>query len=295
MDEMRVKAVNNIIRAVRKVFYNTPVMRWKMTAMIYDKVFSLGSIDFTKPIMFRGAKFFVDGKDRSYLPTMVGGYYEKLELDIFEGLAKTSNTFLDVGANIGMYSVIASLKNSKISCYAFEPVKENYKLTAKNVEINSLTNNIEIIKKAVSDKDGTAFIFLSKSSSGMHSLTVQHAGERRQIDTVKVDTFCEEKGLKPDLIKVDVEGHEPSAFAGMVKMIKKSKPTILMEFLAGVNDDMQKLVDTFSDLYKHCYVVDELNGTVIKTELTKLKLHKNYNIILSRSSKHLKIIEKYST
>lgn len=295
MDEARVRAVNNTIRAVRKVFYNTPVMRWKLTAMVYDRVFSMGSHDFSKPIKFRNAKFYVDGKDRSYLPTMVGGYYEKLELDIFEELASCSKTFLDIGANIGMYSVVAASINRSISCFAFEPVRENYSLTTKNVKINHLSDNIEIVKKAVSDKNGKATIFLSESSSGMHSLTVQHSGESREIETVRIDTFCKERELKPDLIKVDVEGHEPSAFAGMQETLNETKPTILMEFLAGVNEDMQKLVDVFDGIYKYCYVVDEIKGTVKKVQLSELKLHKNYNIILSKSKKHIKLIESYTS
>lgn len=293
MDSVKARAVNGTIRTIRHFCYNTPVMQWKLTGMVYDKVFSLGAPDLTKPISFRGANFYVDPKDRSYLPTMAAGYYEKLELNIFEKIAQISHTFLDVGSNIGMYSVLASLMNPRIKCFAFEPVKENYDILAQNVELNGFSGSIDIVKKAVSDKNGKATIYLSSTSSGMHSLTVQHEGESRKIDTITIDSFCNKRGVQPDLIKVDVEGHEPSAFAGMTETLKSSDATIFMEFLAGVNNEMDALIKAFGKKYKYCYVVDEIKGTLQKSLLTELTLQKNYNIILVRRPAHKKAIESF--
>lgn len=288
---MKVKELmsERVILVLRRLFYNTPVMHWKITPYLYDKVFSIGAPDLSKPIHFRGAKFFVDPVDRSYVPTMVAGYYEKHELDVFTEISKLAKLFLDIGANIGMYSVIAATENAKVDCYAFEPVRENQVLLKKNIELNNVEPRVRIVKSAVSNKTGTANISLSDKLSGTHSLSVDRGGGTRKVPTVTVDEFCDKHKLTPDLIKMDVEGHEASVFSGMIKT-QKRKPTIFMEYIPGLNKDMKNHLGSLSKIYGHCFVIDDIKGRVEKMKLDEINPKKSYNIVLASNKTHVSSI-----
>lgn len=294
MNSIKKVSSRKTIFLLRRIFYNTPVMRWGVTSYIYNKVFSFGQPDSSKPINFRGTEFFVDPKDRSYLPSMVGGYYEKHELDIFEDISRYTHTFLDVGANIGMYSVLAVGQNSKIKCFAFEPVEENQALLKKNINLNGAVAKIKIIKSAVSNKSGTAVINLSDTMSGTHSLSIDRGGSSRKVRTITLDEYCKKNSVKPDLIKIDVEGHEASVFEGMPNLLKNT-PTIFMEYVPELNKDMGILMKNLAKIYSYCFVVDTVHGTTKKMPIGKIDASKRYNIVLAKNKEHLKVIASYVT
>lgn len=292
MNNVRKIGSEKVIVLLRRAFYNTPVMRWQLTAFVYDKVFRLGMPDLDKPILFRNAYFFVDPNDRSYVPSMVGGFYEEHELNIFEELAEKSDTLFDIGANVGMYSVIAARKNSAIRCFAFEPVEENQAFLEKNIKLNKVGSRVKLIKYAVSDMTGDATIHLSTKLSGTHSLSVDRGGEERAVRTITVDDFCKKSKRTPDLVKIDVEGHEASVFKGMSGVLK-TKPTIFMEYVPELNKDMKSLIDRLAKIYGQCYVVDAVKGKVSKIELKEIDPNKRYNIVISKNKQHLRVIESY--
>lgn len=289
---IRQRLTGKIIYSTRRVFYNTPVMRWRVTGYVYDKVFSFGMPDLSKPIEFRNVKLYIDPRDRSYAPTMVGGYYEKHELDVFDDLSKLSTTMFDVGANIGMYSIIAATNNQKIRCYAFEPVSENQELLRRNIQLNSVSSRVKLVKYAASDSTGTATIHLSETMSGTHSLSVDHGGEKRQIDTITIDEYCTRHALKPNLIKIDVEGHEVNVLRGMAKTLKHH-PTIFMEHIPHIHSEMEKIMKNLASEYDTLYYVDELSGRVRKSTLKNLPKNKMSNIILASNKSHINAIKSH--
>ncbi|MEO5690815.1 MAG: FkbM family methyltransferase [Candidatus Saccharimonadales bacterium] len=290
MNNVKKATSEKTIFLLRKMLYNTPIMRWSFATYLYDKVFSLGMPDLTKPIKFRGSDFYIDPNDRSYVPTMVAGYYEKHELDLFEDIVQRSKVFLDIGANVGMYSVLAVNKNSKVKCYAFEPVKENSDLLAKNLRANQITDQVTVVKKAVSETEGIATIYLDAKSSGMHSLAIDHGSIKRRVPTISVDKFCSNEAIVPDLIKIDVEGHEPSVFAGMSKVLG-NQPTIFMEYMPKVNKKMIGLITSLKKHYKYCYVVDEIRGNIKKYKLSDINHTNNHNLILCANKQHMQLID----
>jgi FkbM family methyltransferase len=292
MPQKRQVITQNSIYLLRKAFYNTPLQHLAITGYIYDRVFSAGMPDLSKPVKFRKALLYVDPNDRSYVPALVGGYYEKKELDIFEKLAPLATTFLDIGANIGMYSVIAATENATLRCMAFEPVEENQILLKKNITLNKLGKQVTLVKSAVSNRNGKATIHLSNKLSGTHSLSVDRGGTTRTVTITSVDSYCQKKQLKPELIKIDVEGHEGSVFRGMGNTLKET-PTIFMEYIPSLNKDMRELIYELSDVYKDCYVVDTVKDRVERISMNDIDQEKMYNIILSKNKQHRKVIESF--
>ena len=117
-----------IIAVARRRLFHTRLAKTRLAAWVYARLFELGAPDLNEPITFRGVRLRVDPGDRATVPAMVGGYYEQMELDIFLSLVTDADVFFDVGANIGLYTVLGCLQASALRSYAFEPILENQAL-----------------------------------------------------------------------------------------------------------------------------------------------------------------------
>lgn len=188
--------------------------------------------------------------------------WEKVSLGIWRKLAIHSATILDIGANTGVYSLVASTVNKDAEVFAFEPVPRTSHIFKKNLELNPELN-IKLIEKAVSNQNSMAeFYDLATESQYSASLNADMLArfENRvtyQVETLRLDSLLELNNKRVDLIKLDVEMHEPEAIEGMMELIKKNQPTILIEIL---NNDIAKRVDALlADLNYICFSIDEEN------------------------------------
>lgn len=188
--------------------------------------------------------------------------WEKVSLGIWRKLAIHSATILDIGANTGVYSLVASTVNKDAEVFAFEPVPRTSHIFKKNLELNPELN-IKLIEKAVSNQNSMAeFYDLATESQYSASLNAGMLArfENRvtyQVETLRLDSLLELNNKRVDLIKLDVEMHEPEAIEGMMELIKKNQPTILIEIL---NNDIAKRVDALlADLNYICFSIDEEN------------------------------------
>jgi len=123
-----------ILKLFRKLFSGTPVQSWTITSKIYAFVFhgayGKGDIDTT----YKTVKLTLPAKDTTIVPSIVGGYFESMELDAFKLLsAKSNNSIIDVGGNVGLYSILAA-KYTKSKIISFEPIAENIEYFQKNIK-----------------------------------------------------------------------------------------------------------------------------------------------------------------
>ncbi|OQA00073.1 MAG: 2-O-methyltransferase NoeI [Bacteroidetes bacterium ADurb.Bin408] len=164
------------------------------------------------------------------------GHYEveKEETRFWKSLVKENDIILDIGANIGYYSLMASkrIKGGKI--YAFEPVNQTYAKLIKNIELNNF-QNIVPVNKAVSNKEDTIEIYVANNkNTGTSSITnhIHFCGEKQKAVAITIDSFVNENKLpKIDLIKIDVEGAESLVIEGMQESLAKFNPYILIELI----------------------------------------------------------------
>ena len=162
--------------------------------------------------------------------------WEKHSLMLWSRLCLESEVVFDIGANTGIYGLLAKTINSKASVYAFEPVERVFEKLMFNVKLNKY--DIKCIKKAVSNYDGEATIY-DTNSEHTYSVTVNKNTLAQsskaipfQIETIKLDTFIEQENIsKIDLMKIDVETHEVEALQGFREYIRSFEPTILIEVL----------------------------------------------------------------
>jgi len=152
--------------------------------------------------------------------------HEPLSTELISNELQKGMTCLDVGGNIGYYTLLESQRvgeNGKVIC--IEPSPLNFRYLKKNLEIQN-TSNVESHNFACGDIDGEINFLISKNSNTCRTIPKEEPiPEGEKIITVpikKLDTFLEENPLsKIDFLRTDVEGYELQVFEGAQKTIKK--------------------------------------------------------------------------
>ncbi len=207
------------------------------------------------------------------------GGWEKLSLSIWVKLAHNSDVIFDIGANTGIYSLVAKSLNPKAQTFAFEPVKRVFEKLEFNNQLNGY--DIDCYESAASDSDGTATIF-DTPTEHVYSVTVGKNLNTSDtsvipttIKTIRLDTLIEKLKIpKVDLIKIDVETHEAEVLKGLGKYLEKFKPTMLVEIL---NDTVGQNVEAIVSGKGYVYFnLDEKLGTIRRVEHITKSDYYNY-------------------
>lgn len=155
----------------------------------------------------------------------------------------------DIGANSG--DVTRALADIARHVYAFEP----------NVEViaglkGERRRNVTIIEKAVSDTPGEATFYVDRRDgvgavasslmrlSGMEGQTIE-----RKVPVTTIDEFCRATGVRPDLIKIDVEGLEPKVISGAREIIDAGTPIIIFELWESRWQLYQEMISFLTERY----------------------------------------------
>lgn len=187
------------------------------------------------PVAVDGSRMWLTPEPTSF--SLLMGTYEAGLRRVFEQFIKSGMTVVDVGANIGIYTLLAARKTgSKGRVYAFEPEHANFELLEKNVELNEYSH-VTTIPMALSDKHGQAQIYLSASGNGSHSMYRNDAvtDNTENIQCVSFDEFWEAEG-RPTIhfIKMDIEGAEAAVLRGMDRFLHATDAlTMVLEFYPG--------------------------------------------------------------
>lgn len=198
------------------------------------------------------------------------GNWEKESLKLWITLCRHSKCILDIGANTGIYSLIARAINGNNTIVAIEPVSRVFKKLKHNMELNKY--NVLCLDVAASDKDGEAIIY-DTDDEHTYSVTVNEdrslpgvVTKPVTIKTARLDTLIEKHQIpKVDLMKIDVETHEPQVLEGYKKYLKEHQPTMLIEIL---NDEVAQKVENILNECTSGYLyfnIDERGG-IRKTE-----------------------------
>ena len=156
------------------------------------------------------------------------GTYEVARLRALANAVSPGTVVYDVGANVGIYSLLASLRagpSGKV--YAFEPLERNLLYLRRHLTLNNVGNCV-ILETAVCNREGTVpFSVASWSSSMAHLSTV---GEIWVPSTTLDGCIYGERRLRPpDILKIDVEGAEMEVLEGASKVLTEFHPKIFLE------------------------------------------------------------------
>ena len=210
------KFLKVIYKKLTKLLLGTEIRRFKLIKKIDNIITSYIKSDF---VIIQGHKMFLDSKDSLRLSS--SEYFEPFETELVKREVKKGDIVLDVGANIGYYTLIfAKLVGTGGRVFAFEPEPNNFALLEKNIEINGY-KNIQLFKKAVTSKSGKVNLYLNINTEGGHSIyKSKDSGKRIEVESVCLDDFIDEK---VDFIKIDVEGSEGEVIKGMMGLMEKNQ------------------------------------------------------------------------
>jgi FkbM family methyltransferase len=148
-------------------------------------------------------------------------------------------TFIDIGANTGLYGFVAANEcpeESKVHC--FEPQPECCQVLKKTVDLNNWEERVFIHPIGLSDQPGELTLHLADSGSSFETAFVKNystASIRVPVDTL--DNYCRDMRISDiDFIKIDVECFEKKVLEGACEVISKYKPAIFLEIIGIVNE-----------------------------------------------------------
>lgn len=200
------------------------------------------------------------------------GNWEKQSMKLWTKLCRDAKIIFDIGANTGIYSLVAKTVNPNLEVHAFEPFEAIYKKLLNNAAINNF--KIHANCSAISNYSGDGVIY-TKDADFAYSVTVNQnlwATDKDpiklNIKTITLKDYIEQNNITQiDLMKIDVETHEPEVMEGFSTYLKIFRPIILIEVLN--NEVAQKLGDYFDTLEYHFYNIDEKKGISKTTSLSK--------------------------
>jgi FkbM family methyltransferase len=176
-----------------------------------------------------GSPIVLSMRDHQHRAIYFYGEHEPDITALFRRLVAPGSTFLDVGANVGYFSILAQELGASV--HAFEPNPVVRALLTRSVSLGP--GGIEVVAAACSDHEGTMILHLSEpGNTGMTSLSAPSAvpAERQcEVDVITLDDYVRRTEIHPDVVKVDVEGHEREALAGGRWMLETARPTVIAE------------------------------------------------------------------
>jgi FkbM family methyltransferase len=154
------------------------------------------------------------------------------EYEAFRAAVRPGATVLDVGANVGAYTLMfATWAGPDGRVFAFEPAPDARAGLATHLALNQLADRVEVIDAAISADVGRAR-FAVHPSGGGSSLAIDSLEDPAIVNvaTDSIDHFCETRGLRPSLIKIDVEGAELDVLKGARRTLAQPGVETFVEF-----------------------------------------------------------------
>jgi FkbM family methyltransferase len=210
--------------------------------------------------------------------------WERESIRLWIRLCEQSNVVLDIGANTGIYALIAKAVNADAKVFAFEPVKRVYEKLINNTQLNGY--DIMTFEKAVSNADGKAVIYDTDTEHTLSVAVNKNVADAQTkvfeipIETITLNSFVRNTGLsRIDLMKIDVETHEAEVLEGFSEYLAAFKPTLLIEIL---NDEVAANIEAkIKDLDYLYFNIDENKGI---RQVEKLTASDYYNFLLCNRS-----------
>ncbi len=241
-----------------------------------------------------GRRLYVDSRDigvGSHI--MITGVWEKNYTELVKKLVKEGDTFVDVGANFGYYSVLGGhLVGKTGQVFAFEPNPRPFELLRMSMKANGFLkpNDSNVFKFGVSDAAGEASFNFKEGDFGGGSMFIpEQRLETEEFATIDIKIDSLDQMLSHvdsiDFIKIDAEGSEVNVIRGMKELIRRSPEIkILMEFypnfikkhvsLSEFTDELESMGFSFNKV---------INSKLVPVAASELPNLENCYLLLSKS------------
>jgi len=182
--------------------------------------------------------------------------------------SRNCKCFLDIGGHIGLITLpVAKMINGNGLVYTFEPAKKNLEHLKSHIK-NNYINNVIICDELVGDEVKDQVVFFERNiASGQNALAIK-GNISKYHKTIKsqttIDSYCSEKSIHPEIIKIDVEGAEWFVINGARKTLKKYRPKIYLSIHPRELKLFGKSVKSLMILIKECeYGIYSIDGFAV--------------------------------
>ncbi|WP_421658997.1 FkbM family methyltransferase [Leptothermofonsia sp. ETS-13] len=214
------------------------------------------------------------------LPILLKSSYEENVTEVFLKYLKSDTCFLDIGANIGYYSLLAASQCPEGKVFSFEPDETNFRYLKTGIIYNRFDSAIQAYNLAASDRNGSIYLYevscpansgakvTAKDKESLNPYVKTENPQFQLVEAVQLDSFL--AGKRIDIVKLDIEGHEPFALLGMKEILIQNKPVIITEFaplslnLIGKMSP-EEFLQFLIDLSYQIHVIDE-DGSLINCD-----------------------------
>ncbi|MBE9028907.1 FkbM family methyltransferase [filamentous cyanobacterium LEGE 11480] len=212
---------------------------------VYDRLCQLLVSDPVIRVAEFDGDFFIDKRSTLFRRLLTYGYYEPTLVERCVQHIDVQKDIIDIGANIGFYSVLFAKKVAAGQrVLAVEPTKNAFERLTKNLELNEVTSQVITYNGVASNAMGEFEINTipgkeEYSSLGVmeHPSIVQEEYISYKVPSSTLDALVDEHKLNPGFVKIDVEGAEHLVLQGADTLLSKHRPVILSEI---TNDLLKK-------------------------------------------------------
>lgn len=209
------------------------------------------------------------------------GVFEEQTTERLMWLLKPGMTAIDVGANVGYFTLLMARAVTPAGrVIAFEPTRHYRAFCKRNISQNGFAEIVELRCEALSDSAKTLSISIGNASASLHwTATEKDPRMSESIQTRPLDELVDELHLsRLDLMKVDIDGHEPAFLRGAKLTISRFRPIIVMEFaqhcLHVAGSSVLDLKHQFSDL--NYSIISEKSLALFQSDISFLLECGNY-------------------
>ena len=199
------------------------------------------------------------------------GIWEPYETSLVIELLRPGDVFVDVGANIGYFTVIAaSLVGAGGAVFAFEPAADNFALLRQNLRLNDCEDAVIAVQAALAAGEGSGQLFLSEDNAGDHQVFAAAPGRRQEVIALHHGSdYLRGRVQRLDLLKVDVQGAEYAVMAGLLPLLSElpAPPRIILELtplsLRQAGSSGRQLVELLASLGQPFFIIDHIEHRLV--------------------------------
>lgn len=219
------------------------------------------------------------------------GLYDYDEMNFLLRYLRSEDSFLDVGANVGVYSLLAASIITSGEIYSIEALPKNFSRLEENLKLNNF-EQVKTYAVAISDNQGEISLELAEGDS-MPFISINPTQHSIPVTTNTLDNLLEQESVKKlTLAKIDIEGAELFAFKGAASLLSQKRPFVwILELNDTINhfDHSEQDVVSFLNQYGYHLYFYNADTNIVKP----LSCHqKRGNNVLAISDDHLDFVHQ---
>ncbi|MCP3873084.1 MAG: FkbM family methyltransferase [Desulfobacteraceae bacterium] len=274
----RLKKLARKYPAIKTILYPANIVRQQLIKrkvnLQKEVVSNLGELLYNDPIIkikeFNGI-FAMDIRSDLFLRLVLFKSYEPTLVMHCQKYFDRNRDVIDVGANIGFFTVMFAKQLNNKTVLSIEPTKNALKRLRYNLELNHVIEDVVIFEGVASNQNGTVEIKTIKgreeySSMGKmkHPSISKDSYTIENVKSITLDELVEQKLLDPGFLKVDAEGMEHLVFKGAQKILKEKRPIILSELTNSLlKENGSSSREVINSIQKHEYdIFDPIDPSI---------------------------------